>query len=74
MIFLVFTQSQETQKTIATLVSQRKEIIKIILLRVNYHGRHDVTAGLFKGGLYLTLGKAKITSAFTFLGKRLQFL
>ena len=43
--FLVFTQSQETQKTIDTasmLVSQRKEIIKILLLILHQHGRHDV--------------------------------
>ena len=43
--FLVFTQFQETQKTIdiaAILVSQTKEIIKILLLRVLQHGRHDV--------------------------------
>ena len=43
--FLVFTQSQETQKTIdiaAILVSQSKEIIIILLLRVHQHGRHDV--------------------------------
>ena len=36
---------QETQKTIdivAMLVSQTKEIIKILLLRVHQHGRHDV--------------------------------
>ena len=43
--FLVFTQSQETQKTIdiaAMLVSQTKETTKILLLRVHQHGRHDV--------------------------------
>ena len=42
---LSFTQSQETQKIIviaAMLVSQTKEIIKIILLRVLQHDRHDV--------------------------------
>ena len=40
-----FTQSQETQKTIviaAMLEPQTKEIIKILLLRVLQHGRHDV--------------------------------
>ena len=44
-LFLVFTQSQETQKIIdiATMLeSQTKEIIKIFLLRVLQHGRHDV--------------------------------
>ena len=44
-VFLVFTQSQETQKTIdiaAIFVFQTKEIIKILLLRVRQHGRHDV--------------------------------
>ena len=44
LLFLVLTQSQETQKTInmaAMLVSQTKEIIKI-LLKVRQHGRHDV--------------------------------
>ena len=44
-VFLGFTQSQETQKTIglaAMLESQTKEIIKILLLRVLQHGRHDV--------------------------------
>ena len=43
--FLIFTQSQEKQKTIdiaAMLVSQTKEIIKFLLLRVHYHGCHDV--------------------------------
>ena len=43
--FLIFTQSQEAQKTTAIvvmLVSQTKEIIKIFLLRVHQHGRHDV--------------------------------
>ena len=43
--FLAFTQSQETQKTIdiaAMLVSQTKEIIKIVLLRVHQYGRRDV--------------------------------
>ena len=43
--FLVFSQSQETQKTtdiVAMLVSQAKEIIKTLLLRVRQHGRHDV--------------------------------
>ena len=45
LLSLGFTQSQETQKTIfiaAMLVSQKKEIIKILLLRVLQHGRHDV--------------------------------
>ena len=35
----------ETQKTVdiaAMLVSQRKEIIKIFLLKVLHHGRYDV--------------------------------
>ena len=44
-IILVFTQSQETQKTIdiaAMLMPQTKEITKILLLRVHQHGRHDV--------------------------------
>ena len=44
-LFLGFTQSQEIQKTIviaAMLESQTKEIIKILLLRVLQHGRHDV--------------------------------
>ena len=44
-LFLVFTQSQETQNTVdiaAILVSQTKEMIKILLLRVHQHGRHDV--------------------------------
>ena len=44
-LFLVFTQSQETQKTMdiaAMLVTQTKEIIKILLLRVHQHDRHDV--------------------------------
>ena len=43
--FLVFTQSQETQNTIdiaVMLVSQTNEIIKIIFLRVDKHGYHDV--------------------------------
>ena len=43
--FLVFTQSQETQKIIdiaAILVSQTKEIIKILLLSILQHGRHNV--------------------------------
>ena len=43
--FFFFTQSQEIQKTIdiaAMLVSQTKEIIKILLLEVHQHGRHDV--------------------------------
>ena len=40
-VYLVLTQSQETQKTIdiaAMLVSQAKEIIRILLLRVHQHG------------------------------------
>ena len=40
-----FTQSQETHKTTdiaAMLVSQTKEIIKLLLLRIHQHGRHDV--------------------------------
>ena len=44
-VFLVFTKSQETQKTIdiaAMLVSKIKEIIKILLLRVHQHGSSDV--------------------------------
>ena len=43
-LFLVFTQSQEAQKTIglaAMLESKTKEIIKILLLRVHQHGSHD---------------------------------
>ena len=43
--FLVFTQSQGTQKTIdieAMLVSQTKEITQIVLLRVHQHGHHEV--------------------------------
>ena len=43
--FLVFTQSQETQKTIdieAMLVSQTKEITQIVLLRVHQHGHHEL--------------------------------
>ena len=42
---LGFHSTQETQKTIdiaAMLVFQTKEIIKILLLRVHQHGRHDV--------------------------------
>ena len=44
-VFLVFTQSQETHKTIgvaAILVSQTKETTKILLLRVHLHSRRDV--------------------------------
>ena len=41
----VFTQSQETQKTIdiaAIFVPETKEIIKILLLRVHQHGCYHV--------------------------------
>ena len=44
-VLLGFTQSQETQKTMviaAMLESQTKEIIKVLLLRLLQHGRHDV--------------------------------
>ena len=45
LFFFVFTHSQETQKTrdiVVMLVSQIKEIIKIHLLRVHQHDRHDI--------------------------------
>ena len=45
MLFLVFTQFQEAQKTIdiaAMLVSWTKEIIKNLLSRVHQHGCHEV--------------------------------
>ena len=44
-LFWVVTQFQETQKipdVAAMLVSQTKEIIKSLLLRVHQQGRHDV--------------------------------
>ena len=52
-IFLVVTQSQETQKTIgvaAMLVSQTKEKIKSLLLWVQERGRRDV---MWKPAIYM---------------------
>ena len=44
-LFLVFTKSQETQKTkdvAVVLVSLTKQTVKFFLLQVHQHGRHEV--------------------------------